>query len=92
MGHGRAHLESQLKRALAEEIRGLDDPRLFLLTVEGVELSPDGRLLTVYVEAFGEAGEALKALARLSSRLQSALARRVRLRHLPRLEFRPWSA
>lgn len=92
MGHGRAHLESQLKRALAEEIRGLDDPRLFLLTVEGVELSPDGALLTVYVEAFGEEGEALRALARLSPRLKEALARRVRMRRLPRLLFRPWRA
>mgnify|MGYP003401647630 FL=1 len=33
MAYGKAHLEAQLKRALAEEIQALEDPRLFLLTV-----------------------------------------------------------
>lgn len=90
--YGKAHLEEKLLRVLAEAIRELEDPRLFLLTVESVRLSPDGRVLSVYVEAFQEEERALEALRHAQGRLLSALARRVRLRRLPRLEFLPWRA
>lgn len=92
MSYGRAHLEERLKRVLAETIGGLEDPRLFLLTVEEVRLSPDGRVLRVYVEAFGDEEKALLALGHAERRLLSEIARRVRLRQLPRLEFLPWRA
>lgn len=92
MSHGKAHLEERLKRVLAEAIGGLEDPRLFLLAVEAVRLSPDGRVLTVYVEAFQEEAKALRALAHAEKRLIAEIARRVRLRTLPRLEFLPWRA
>ena len=46
MRYGRAHLEERLKRVLAEEIPALEDPRLFLLTVEAVRLSEDGSVLS----------------------------------------------
>lgn len=88
--YGKAHLEERLRRALAEAIQGLEDPRLFLLTVEAVHLSPDGRVLSVYVEAFQEEEKALKALAQAEGRLLAVLARRVRMRYLPRLVFLPW--
>ncbi|WP_117237081.1 ribosome-binding factor A [Thermus sediminis] len=90
MSYGKAHLEERLRRVLAEEIQALEDPRLFLLTVEAARLSPDGAVLFVYVEAFGDEEGALKALAHAEGRLVSALGRRVRLRRLPRLEFLPW--
>jgi len=77
-----------LRRILAEEIQALEDPRLFLLTVEAARLSPDGGLLSVYVEAFRDQEG---ALAHAERRLASALGRRVRLRRLPRLEFLPWN-
>jgi ribosome-binding factor A len=80
-----------LRRILAEEIQALEDPRLFLLTVEAARLSPDGGLLSVYVEAFRDQEGVLEALAHAERRLASALGRRVRLRRLPRLEFLPWS-
>lgn len=92
MAYGKAHPEAQLKRALAEEIQALEDPRLFLLTVEAVRLSKDGSVLSVYVEAFREEEGALRALSRAERRLVAALARRVRMRRLPRLEFLPWRA
>ena len=82
MAYGKAHLEAQLKRALAEEIQALEDPRLF----------KDGSVLSVYVEAFREEEGALRALSRAERRLVAALARRVRMRRLPRLEFLPWRA
>ena len=85
MAYGKAHLEAQLKRALAEEIQALEDPRLFLLTVEAVRLSKDGSVLSVYVEAFREEEGALRALSRAERRLVAALARRGRMRRLPRL-------
>jgi len=90
VSYGRAHLEELLKRVLAEEIQALEDPRLFLLTVEAVRLSKDGSVLSVYVEAFQEEADALKALAKAERRLLAAIARKVRMRRLPRLEFLPW--
>jgi len=90
VSYGRAHLEERLKRVLAEEIQALEDPRLFLLTVEAVRLSKDGSVLSVYVEAFQEEADALKALAKAERRLLAAIARKVRMRRLPRLEFLPW--
>jgi len=92
VGYGKAHLEERLRRVLAEEIQALEDPRLFLLAVEEARLSPDGALLSVYVEAFGDERGALEALARAEGRLVAAIKRRVRLKRLPRLEFLPWRA
>ena len=80
----------QLQRELADLIsRSIDDPRVGLVTVSGVDLSPDMKnakvLLTPSVDT--DMKESIQALARASGYLRTQLGRRLRLRYLPRLMF-----
>ena len=80
----------QLQRELADLIsRSIDDPRVGLVTVSGVDLSPDMKnakvLLTPSVDT--DMKETIQALARASGYLRTQLGRRLRLRYLPRLMF-----
>ncbi|MER3426422.1 MAG: ribosome-binding factor A [Thermus sp.] len=88
MAHARAHLEHRLLLALREEVKALEDPRLFMVSLLRGELSSDGRVYTVYIDALFAPEEALKALSGASERILSGLNRRVRLKRLPRLEWR----
>lgn len=75
-------------RALVEDIA---DPRIELVTVTGVEVSPDLRHATVFVTAHGDAARYAEALAGLESatgRIRTILGSSVRLRHVPELHFR----
>ncbi|MCI0677626.1 MAG: 30S ribosome-binding factor RbfA [Actinobacteria bacterium] len=83
-------VNSILHHLLAEEIERLADTRLELVTVTGVDTSPDLRHAVVYVDVLGqdEHGSALEALGRASHRLQAAVGRQVRLKYTPSLEFR----
>jgi ribosome-binding factor A len=90
--HPRARrIDSNLRRILAEEIELLADPRLQLVTITGVETSPDMHKSIVYfssmpLERMGEAKGALQAAA---PRLRAAVGRQVRMKFTPELEFRP---
>ena len=82
-------VNSTLREVLADEIELLTDPRLELVSVTSVNTSPDLRRATVYVSTVDlERGDdAVAALSRAAPRLQSALARQVRLKYTPHLEF-----
>ena len=82
-------VNSTLREVLADEIERLTDPRLELLSVTGVDTSPDLRRATVYVSTLDleNAEAAVEALNRAAPRLQSALARQVRIKYTPQLEF-----
>lgn len=74
-------------RLLLEEVA---DPRVALVTVTGVEMSPDLRHAKVFVTAHGDEARIADALAGLEStkgRLRTMLAAEVRLRHAPELHF-----
>lgn len=81
-----------LKEALAEILtEEVSDPRLRLVTVTGVECASDLRLAVVYVIAHGDEvryAEAIDGLRSASHRIRRGLAERVRMKYLPRLEFR----
>jgi ribosome-binding factor A len=83
-------VNSILRHVLAEEIERLTDTRLAMVTVTGVDTSPDLRHAVVYVDVLGpdDHEPALRALSRASNRLQSAVGRQVRLKYTPALEFR----
>jgi ribosome-binding factor A len=83
-------VNSIILHVLAEEIERLMDTRLELVTVTGVDTSPDLRHAVVYIDALGPVGHepALDALGRARHRLQSALGRKVRMKYTPALEFR----
>jgi ribosome-binding factor A len=69
---------------------GLKDPRIGFVTVTAVETSPDLRHARVYVSVLGEAEERARTLAGLESShgvLQGFIARELRLKRTPTLEF-----
>lgn len=69
----------------------VDEARQALVTITDVALTPDMRLARVYVSIFPESADAegiLSALTRRRGRLKGDLGRRLRLRHIPDLEFR----
>lgn len=82
-------VNSVLREVLADEIELLTDPRLEMVSVTSVDTSPDLRHATVSVSTLDlDRGEdAVVALTRAATRLQSAVARQVRLKYTPHLEF-----
>lgn len=82
-------VNSVLREVLADEIERLTDPRLELVSVTGVDTSPDLRHATVYVSTIdlAQGTDAVEALTRAASRLQRAVAREVRMKYTPHLDF-----
>lgn len=82
-------VNSVLREVLADEIEKLTDPRLEMVSVTGVDTSPDLRRATVFVSTLDlDQGEAaVAALKRAAHRLQGAVAGQVRLKYTPQLEF-----
>lgn len=77
-----------IARILVEEI---SDPRLELVTVTGVEVSPDLRHANVFVTAHGDEERTALALEGLDSakgRIRTLLGTQVRARYVPELHFR----
>jgi ribosome-binding factor A len=78
-----------VREAVAEELSQLADPRLELVTITGVDTSPDLRNAVVYYGQLGkhdpETADALKSAA---PHLRASLGRDVRLKYVPKLDFR----
>jgi ribosome-binding factor A len=69
---------------------GLRDPRIGFVTVTSVETSPDLRQARVYVSVLGNPDEREATMAGLDSAhgvLQLSVARELRLKHTPTLQF-----
>ena len=90
-----ARVNEVVREVLADELERLADPQLGLLTVTGVEVTPDLRQATVYYSALtlaereGEAErDTAEALRAVKADLQAAIARQVRMKYTPQLVFR----
>jgi ribosome-binding factor A len=78
-----------VREALADALERLGDPRLDLVTVTGVEVSPDLRHATVFYGAQGRHDPELAGvLSGVAPHLRATLGREVRLKYVPRLQFR----
>jgi ribosome-binding factor A len=69
---------------------GLKDPRIGFVTVTAVETSSDLRHARVYVSVLGDEQERADTLAGLESSrgfLQAGIARELRIKHTPALQF-----
>jgi ribosome-binding factor A len=87
-----ARLNELLREILADALERIDDDRLELVTVTGVEVAPDLRHATVFYDSLqGEDGdeEVLAALGEIRPRLQAAIGREARVKRTPELGFRP---
>lgn len=86
-----ARVSSQVRQAIAEAVATrLKDPRVQLVTVTDVDVSPDLSHATVRVSAMGsedEKAEAMVGLEHARGFLRSYLARRLDLRTTPELHF-----
>ena len=78
-----------VREAIADELERMNDPRLAMVTITGVQVSPDLRHATVWYSALERDDDDLdRALPAASARLRTTLGREVRLKYLPRLHFR----
>jgi ribosome-binding factor A len=71
-------------------ITKVQDPRIGLVSVTGVRVSPEFDTARVYFSVLGDEAvraETMKGLRSAASFLQSELARSVRMRRVPRLRF-----
>jgi ribosome-binding factor A len=72
--------------------RELNDPRLGIISITRVDMSPDLRYAHAHVSVFGsdeERDQALKALRGASGYIRHQLRPRMRVRHIPELTFEP---
>lgn len=81
----------QLREELSLIVSGeLKDPRVGLVTVTQVKLSPDLRNARVFVSSLGpdeEVGKSLEALRSAAGFIRWRLGRSLHLRHTPQLHF-----
>jgi ribosome-binding factor A len=88
---GRAQkVGDQIQRELAEIVRReLRDPRVGMITLTGVEMSPDCAHATVFFTCLEaeHAAQAVQGLASAAGFLRAQLGRRMKLRATPELRF-----
>ena len=78
-----------VREALADDLERLSDPRLEMVTITGVDVSPDLRHATVWYAALGRHDDAIAdALRSAGPHLRATLGQQVRLKYLPELHFR----
>jgi len=80
-------IQAQLTHLLRTQV---NDPRVHMVTITGVEVTPDITRAQVYFTVLGEQQEQEQALAGLHSAagfLRRELGQRVRLRNVPELVF-----
>jgi ribosome-binding factor A len=79
-----------VRAVVAETVGELNDPRIGLVTITGVEVSPDLREGRVYVSVLGGERRRRATLAGLESAhavLQARIAHELRLKRTPHLSF-----
>lgn len=87
-----ARLGETIRQVVAEELLQIDDERLALVAVTGVEVDREMTRGTVWFDSMrGAEGDAeiLAALGEHRKRLQAAIASQVQARRTPVLSFRP---
>ena len=89
--YARARRSEALREEIASLVEGeLEDPRIGLVTVNEVQLSPDGKVARVFVAVVGseeEAAESLEGLNASRGFIRHALTANLGLRHAPDVVF-----
>jgi ribosome-binding factor A len=83
-------VNESVRAVVAETLRELKDPRIGLVTVTGVRVTPDLREATVWVSVLGGAKKRQATMAGLQSAhgvLQSRINEQLSLRRTPTLTF-----
>jgi len=82
-------IADQIQRDLAElVVREIRDPRVGLVTISGVEVTPDYAHAKVYFTVIGSpAQDAMDGLNAAAGHLHNLLFKRLRIHTVPRLHF-----
>jgi len=83
-------VNESVRAVVADAIGGLKDPRIGIVTVTGVSVSPDLHDARVYVSVFGGEKKRRASLAALESArgvVQGRLARELQMKRTPQLTF-----
>src|SRR5438105_15111098 len=83
-------VNESVRAVVAEALGDLQDPRIGLVTITGVSVSPDLREGTVYVSVLGNEKKRRASLAGLASAhgvVQARLAAELRMKRTPHLTF-----
>ena len=93
-----ARVNEVMLEVLADELERMSDPRLELVTLTGVEVSRDLAHAKVFYSTLAASAidgdddaaneEAAAGLRAAGSRLQSVVGRQMRIRQVPKLDFR----
>jgi ribosome-binding factor A len=81
-------IRDEVSEILATEMK---DPRLGMVSITRVEMSPDLRYATLFTSVYGddeEQQDTLQALSGASGYIRRLLAPRLRIRHIPSIRFR----
>jgi ribosome-binding factor A len=87
-----ARVGATLREIIADELVRIDDERLSLVSITDIDVDPELNRAIVFFDSLeGEAGDAtiLEALGEYRIRLQSSIARQIRAKKTPILDFRP---
>jgi len=83
-------VNESVRAVVADAVAGLQDPRLGIVTVTGVSVSPDLHDARVFVSVFGGEKKRTASLAALESArgvVQGHLARELRMKRTPLVAF-----
>ena len=83
-------VNASVKEVVADALPDLKDPRIGLVTVTGVQTSPDLSHATVYVSVLGsqkKRDKTMRGLAAAHGAVQAHLAKELSLKRTPTLEF-----
>jgi len=81
-----------LREIIADELVRIDDERLLLVSITSIDVDPELNRAFVYFDSLeGEEGDEaiVEALGEHRVRLQSSIARQIRAKKTPILDFRP---
>ena len=87
-----ARVSETLREIIAEELVRIDDERLSFVTVTGIEVDNELNRAHVYFDSLeGEDGDddIIQALTDYRTRLQASIAKQIRAKKTPILDFRP---
>ena len=86
--HRGFRVADQIRRDLAELIRELKDPRLGMVTLQAVEVSPDYAHAQVFFRVLvGDPQDCLEALNQAAGFLRNGLFKRLHIHTVPTLHF-----
>lgn len=89
-GHNKSNFEEKIKNEINIALRRkISDPRLTMVSVTRVVLTPDYSQAKVYWDTYdaSKRGDAKKAFEGMATKLRSILAKELDVRHTPYLEI-----